>query len=198
MCGPDLAQLQRCLQLGRLGDIPSRHILRDDSTIAPREISSAAVAVAADASISAAEESIVMVWPIDWVAKLTKCYAEGMSQTKIANAFGKGVTRNAIAGKIYRLGLHREETEKRGRPAKLPPLFTPPPDPLIPPIMPPDTVHVPKHPVTIYDLNHHHCRWPIGEAPKIKYCGDPRIAGSSYCDYHHAKANVKTASRLRP
>jgi len=45
-----------------------------------------------------------MAWTDDRVATLTKLWAEGLSASQIAKQLG-GVTRNAVIGKVHRLGL---------------------------------------------------------------------------------------------
>lgn len=45
-----------------------------------------------------------MAWTEDRVATLTKLWADGLSASQIAKQLG-GVTRNAVIGKVHRLGL---------------------------------------------------------------------------------------------
>jgi len=45
-----------------------------------------------------------MAWTDDRVATLTKLWADGLSASQIAKQLG-GVTRNAVIGKVHRLGL---------------------------------------------------------------------------------------------
>ncbi|MFN3615775.1 MAG: GcrA family cell cycle regulator, partial [Rubrimonas sp.] len=45
-----------------------------------------------------------MSWTDDRVEKLQQMWAEGQSAAQIAKALG-GVTRNAVIGKVHRLGL---------------------------------------------------------------------------------------------
>jgi len=45
-----------------------------------------------------------MSWTDERVARLSKLWAEGLSASQIANDLG-GVTRNAVIGKVHRLGL---------------------------------------------------------------------------------------------
>ncbi len=67
-----------------------------------------------------------MAWTDERIKKLRELWSEGQSASKIAEKLG-GVTRNAVIGKIHRLGLsNRSEksekkilTKKRGRPAKV-------------------------------------------------------------------------------
>ncbi len=67
-----------------------------------------------------------MAWTDERIKELTKLWAEGQSASKIAETLG-GVTRNAVIGKVHRLGLSNRVdtaekptlTKKRGRPAKV-------------------------------------------------------------------------------
>ena len=67
-----------------------------------------------------------MAWTDERIKQLRQLWSEGQSASKIAEKLG-GVTRNAVIGKIHRLGLsNRSEnsekkiiTKKRGRPAKV-------------------------------------------------------------------------------
>ena len=66
-----------------------------------------------------------MAWTDERIKELRQLRSEGQSASKIAEKLG-GVTRNAVIGKVHRLGLsNRSEnsekkilTKKRGRPAK--------------------------------------------------------------------------------
>ncbi len=67
-----------------------------------------------------------MAWTDERIKQLKQLWSEGQSASKIAEKLG-GVTRNAVIGKIHRLGLsNRSENsekkiimKKRGRPAKV-------------------------------------------------------------------------------
>jgi GcrA cell cycle regulator len=59
-----------------------------------------------------------MAWTEDRVEVLKKLWAEGHSASQIAKELG-GVTRNAVIGKVHRLGLSGRATPSR--PVKRPP-----------------------------------------------------------------------------
>lgn len=46
-----------------------------------------------------------MIWTENDIATLKRLHAAGLSSSKIARAIGRGLTRNAVIGKAYRLGL---------------------------------------------------------------------------------------------
>lgn len=50
-----------------------------------------------------------MTWTPERLATLTTMWNEGASASRIAKTLG-GVTRNAVIGKIHRLGLHAHHT----------------------------------------------------------------------------------------
>ena len=46
-----------------------------------------------------------MQWTDERVEKLKRLWAEGLSASQIAGELGNGITRNAVIGKVHRLGL---------------------------------------------------------------------------------------------
>ena len=56
-----------------------------------------------------------MSWTDDRVEKLKELWSDGMSASQIAKALG-GVTRNAVIGKVHRLGLSNRGTAPGGQP----------------------------------------------------------------------------------
>ena len=57
-----------------------------------------------------------MAWTDDRVATLTKLWADGLSASQIAKQLG-GVTRNAVIGKVHRLGLSGRAKPTKPKPA---------------------------------------------------------------------------------
>ena len=61
-----------------------------------------------------------MSWTDERVEKLKELWAEGISASQIAKVLG-GVTRNAVIGKVHRLGLsNRTTTGEEAKPAEAP------------------------------------------------------------------------------
>ena len=58
-----------------------------------------------------------MAWTDDRVERLRKMWADGNSASQIANALG-GVTRNAVIGKVHRLGLSGRDRTGTGAAAR--------------------------------------------------------------------------------
>ena len=82
-----------------------------------------------------------------------------------------GITRNAIIGKLHRLGL----SVARVRNPK--PEMAAPEEPLEKPA---------RVGITFMELTPHTCRWPLGDPqqPGFAYCGDVSLDGCPYCVVH--------------
>ena len=149
---------------------------------------------------------------------LKKLWAEGHSASQIAKQLG-GVTRNAVIGKVHRLGLSGRATPSR--PVKRPPRLARPK----PRLMPDGTVTMPTPAVTapavqarpaertammaplpplrqadggaatILTLRDSMCKWPIGDPadPKFAFCGRKSDCGP-YCS-EHAKVAFQPARK---
>lgn len=142
-----------------------------------------------------------MAWTEDRVAILTKLWAEGLSASQIANQLG-GVTRNAVIGKVHRLGLSgrakpsrpkapRVRSVSRARkavPAKprekkiaAPVVQAPPPPPPLEAKPLPNGEYA-----TILTIRDHMCKWPIGDpsSSDFRFCGRKHKQGEPYCEAH--------------
>jgi GcrA cell cycle regulator len=159
-----------------------------------------------------------MAWTEDRVEVLKKLWAEGHSASQIAKELG-GVTRNAVIGKVHRLGLSGRATPSR--PVKRPPrlarpkprvqpdgsVITPKPQRVV---AEPDLKQVektamlttlPPQPLadgeaaTILTLRDSMCKWPIGDPadPKFAFCGRKSTCGP-YCA-EHAKVAFQPAKK---
>ena len=146
-----------------------------------------------------------MAWTEDRVSVLTKLWAEGLSASQIAKQLGC-VTRNAVIGKVHRLGLSgrakpsRPSTPRTGkpsaprtrtvakvsvrRPAARPIPKAPPP----PPIEAKPLAN--GEYATVLTLSEHMCKWPIGDPSKtdFRFCGRKTDPATPYCTAHSAVA----------
>ena len=106
-------------------------------------------------------------WTPDRVKTLMALWAEGISTLEIGRRLG--VTKNAVVGKVHRLGL-----AKRGSPIKAKP--TPP-----------------KEIIRMSELRPGMCLWPIGDPgdEDFRFCGGEIIEGKPYCLEHCQKAYVR-------
>ncbi len=162
-----------------------------------------------------------MSWTDDRVELLTKLWADGLSASQIANQLG-GVTRNAVIGKVHRLGLSGRATTSRvksSRPRRRPsqsrgegrtsyptfgnaalkPYYDPQAkaDALPQPV---EEIHIPpEQRRTILTLRETTCRWPIGDPSEedFYFCGGSSEPGQPYCDHHARVAYQPVQSRRR-
>ncbi len=133
-------------------------------------------------------------WTPKRVADVELLWRGGLSAGQIAIALGGGVTRNAVIGKIHRLGLKRRADTRPAapvarRPAKVTPARTPEPVHAPPAEIPaPPPAEHRTGPVSLLELRDGECRYPIGDpgTPSFGFCGS-RVheAGASYCAKHH-------------
>lgn len=130
-------------------------------------------------------------WTEERVAQLTKLWGDGYSASQIARILG-GITRCSVIGKVHRLSLplRSQDARHKHRPApqaKRAPAIVelqPPPEPEAPIVLE-DGSHI-----TIMQLTHGTCRWPIGDPQDgdFHFCGHPVLAHSPYCDAHRIRA----------
>jgi GcrA cell cycle regulator len=132
-----------------------------------------------------------MGWTEERVEQLKSLWTEGLSASQIARALG-GVTRNAVIGKVHRLGLAgragpaRSERVRTTVVRRAAHIVAPPPviveeDPI---------VLEDGHFATVLTINDRMCRWPIGDPSEneFHFCGHKPKSGSPYCEAHARKA----------
>ena len=158
-------------------------------------------------------------WTDERVDLLKKLWQDGLSASQIAKELG-GVTRNAVIGKVHRLGLSGRETPAKPQrtyfkaPRPVTPrraqafafgsnvpaavVVAPPPPP------PPGRTPVPDRGIaTVISLGNHMCKWPIGDPTDESFtlCGrqrEPRAGVlSPYCDEHAALAYQPPTAKKR-
>lgn len=143
-----------------------------------------------------------MSWTDDRVSLLKKLWVEGHSAAQIAKQLGGGVTRNAVIGKVHRLGLAGRATPSRpakrpARPQQRPRIASaggvatprprmapqPPVLHLVPPLEP--LRREDGSVTTVLTLNDRVCKWPIGDpgTDEFAFCGRGSCAGP-YCAEH--------------
>ncbi len=167
-----------------------------------------------------------MSWTDERIELLRKLWLDGMSASRIASELANGLTRNAVIGKVYRLGLSgrakpselvEAAPKARVRPAPrmavaAPPAvlvvrgntalaFCPVPveaEPVAAALE--DVVVAFAAPVTIVDLRESMCRWPIGDpgAADFRFCGAAkRVGAGPYCAHHAGIAYQPQHERRR-
>jgi GcrA cell cycle regulator len=159
-----------------------------------------------------------MSWTDERVELLRKLWADGLSASQIAAELG-GITRNAVIGKVHRLGLSgraKSPSSSAPRPRKTrahPHMMR-----VSRPAMRGNTAlaHAYEYdtepelidnviPIgqrrTILELTEETCRWPIGDPGNSDFffCGGQTLTGLPYCSYHsrvaYQPANVRRDRR---
>ena len=164
-------------------------------------------------------------WTDERVERLKQLWAEGLSASRIAAEIG-GVSRNAVIGKVHRLGLAGRakagEADGGVRPRKGGSVdgaaAAPEAEEIImvpdrveaaakevagaapPPAPVREEVVVPlSERVTIMELRESMCRWPLGDptSPEFRFCGSRAITGLPYCPHHAQVAYQPVTDRRR-
>jgi GcrA cell cycle regulator len=136
-------------------------------------------------------------WTEARVERLKLLWADGMSASMIAADLGLGLTRNAVIGKVNRLGLsdtmspeqraqRRSNTAPRARGTRTRKASTgeaSQPDAYEPvDVSPPD----PQFMCTLATLEADMCRAPVGDpsTDEFRFCGTPTLSTRAYCAFH--------------
>jgi GcrA cell cycle regulator len=160
-----------------------------------------------------------MAWNDERVELLKRLWTEGLSASQIASRLG-GVTRNAVIGKVHRLGLSGRATSTRSvapRPRRmhaprqhrsptvmygtrgnvaLKPTFH---EEIEPEPAPVEELFIPPaERATILSLKEAMCRWPVGDpgAEDFYFCGRKTSGSHPYCE-HHARVAYQAPPRRR-
>ena len=162
-----------------------------------------------------------MSWTDERIELLSKLWLEGSSASQIAAILANGVTRNAVIGKVHRLGLSgraKTGTQANTRPkpkvtrgpsqrptqpmvrgnTALALQTRPAPAPVQRPTQ--DVVIPISERVTIMELREAMCRWPIGDPGSVefRYCGSKSPGGGEpYCVPHQRIAYQPAQDRRR-
>ena len=104
-----------------------------------------------------------MSWTDERVELLKKLWADGLSASQIAAELG-GITRNAVIGKVHRIGLTPRVITQKPPPRR-----------------------------NVFDFTGPACMWPIGHPGEddFHFCGEHPIAGKPYCEHHVELAYIK-------
>ena len=152
-----------------------------------------------------------MGWTDERVELLKKLWQDGLSASQIAKQLG-GVTRNAVIGKVHRLGLSGRAAPskpartvfKAPRPARPAAAAPSAPrrlaEPVSPQVAPTPVRYVEEAPgsATVLTLGAHMCKWPIGDPSldSFTFCGR-RSGEGPYCLEHSEVAYQPTQAKKR-
>ena len=106
------------------------------------------------------------------ISALIALWNEGLSTSEIGNRLG--VTKNAVVGKVHRLGLPKRNSPipKKPEPAKV---------------------------LRFETLAPGQCSWPEGEPSTdgFRLCGEPIVEGKPYCASHCERAYVRVVKERK-
>jgi GcrA cell cycle regulator len=154
----------------------------------------------------------VMGWTDERVETLKRLWLDGLSASQIAKQLG-GVTRNAVIGKVHRLGLSGRATPskparpvfKAPRPARQAAAAPSAPRRIAEPVAAaplaaPPVRYIEEAPgsATVLTLGAHMCKWPIGD-PSLEtftFCGR-RATDGPYCGDHARVAYQPAQTKKR-
>jgi GcrA cell cycle regulator len=151
----------------------------------------------------------VATWTAERIEQLRHCVVTGLTCSEIAAEIG--VSRNAVIGKIHRLGL------SSGRPAGAQARDCPPrarrprastqrrllqlayaqmPEGGEPIVF--DATVASAQPCSLVELAERKCRWPLGDPVKsdFAFCGNEAVGGFAYC-IGHARMAYRSSERRR-
>lgn len=157
-----------------------------------------------------------MSWTDDRVETLRKLWTDGLSASQIAAELG-GVTRNAVIGKVHRLGLSgrakgtnnsgggrakkaagqgsytKQPRKTGGNSAKKTASAAPRPAPVV------DMPEPKPMMLTLLQLTENTCKYPIGDPQEetFGFCGAKSRDGDPYCEYHCKLTYQPHAERKR-
>lgn len=153
-----------------------------------------------------------MTWTVERIDRATKMAIDGFSATEIAAEIGGGLSRNAVIGKLNRMGVSLGAARKgnpgkrqRTRVARLVKLKTEKaaPKPKARPLHYLDVTEATDLPsdvsafaCTLLQLTDTSCRWPLGDplAPDFRFCGAPQFGEHPYCA-RHCRMSYQPAGR---
>jgi GcrA cell cycle regulator len=121
------------------------------------------------------------VWTEERLNKLRKLWEKGLSISQIGEELN--VSRNAIAGKVYRLGLPKRQSPISNKSVSKSPVKVAP----VAELQDTEMDNMPlKLALRKISWSRSKCSWPIGD-PKstaFKFCGEEVVVGKPYCNDH--------------
>ena len=104
----------------------------------------------------------VETWTPERIALLTQLWEEGITTAEIGRRIG--VTKNAVIGKVHRIGLVPRVIKEAPPPRR-----------------------------NVFEFIGPACMWPIGHPTDddFRFCGERPVGGKPYCEHHVAVAYIK-------
>jgi len=131
-------------------------------------------------------------------------WEEGLPTSEIGRRLG--VTKNAVVGKVHRLGLKKRQSPirqssttsaqpKKAKPAAARPQTAGTADATVRSAANTSTPMPTGEVVRLEELTSSMCSWPEGEpgTEEFHFCGQPSVADKPYCEAHCARAYVKVS-----
>jgi len=105
---------------------------------------------------------IIETWTPERIEALTRLWEEGITTAEIGRRIG--VTKNAVIGKVHRIGLTPRVITQKPPPRR-----------------------------NVFDFTGPACMWPIGHPGEddFHFCGEHPMAGKPYCGHHVEVAYIK-------
>jgi GcrA cell cycle regulator len=161
------------------------------------------------------------LWTKQDTRRLKRLWSRGRSAAQIARALPSGVSRSAVLGKIYRLGIAASSPNSRGRrpwlaatkgdasqaarsfelhlfrSAEIPAWVTDAAPYVDDPLVDAD-IPVPQR-RSLLESSGDTCRWPVGDParPGFFFCGAEPLKGKPYCAAHCARGYLPKPKRAR-
>lgn len=143
-------------------------------------------------------------WTPDRIAELRRLFEAGLTCSQIAREIC--VTRNAVIGKLSRLGLSRPDGGSENRRGPRPRGPARASQGRILKLLQADVEPMPfdadestsGQRCSLLELSPQSCRWPIGSpgAPDFGFCGNDPVGGLPYCPGHARMAYQSAARRV--
>ena len=157
-------------------------------------------------------EKSLMSWTDERVEQLKKLWADGLSASQIAAELG-GITRNAVIGKVHRLGL---SGRAKSPSSSVPRARKPRSSGLLRVSRPsmrgntalayeydvepePELIDIPvEQRKSLLELTDKTCRWPVGDpgGGEFYFCGGETVNELPYC-IHHSRIAYQPANERR-
>ena len=107
-------------------------------------------------------ERVEPTWTAERIERLVELWEAGVTTAEIGRRIG--VTKNAVIGKVHRIGLVPRVVTEKPAPRR-----------------------------NVFDFAGPVCMWPIGHPGEdnFHFCGGRPVAGKPYCSDHAAKAYIR-------